>query len=85
MNFLRRLFGGGEEAPAGTPPGPVDPAPGVSADDFEQQHERDLLRSESARLDELQQRQLRYADRAWTPPAQGGDERADDAGGQAES
>ena len=28
--------------------------------------------------DDLIQRQMRYADRAWTPPAQGGDRRADD-------
>ena len=84
MNFLRRLLGGGEPAQGGTPSGPVDANPGMSADELELQHERDLLRGESARLDELQQRQLRYADRAWTPPAQGGDQRADDADGQAE-
>ena len=78
MNFLRRLLGGGEPAPEAAPSGPVDPEPGMSADELELQHERDLLRAESERLDELQQRQLRYADRAWTPPAQGGDQRADD-------
>ena len=84
MSFLRRLLGGGEPA---REPGPAlagDAEPGTSADDLELQHERDLLRGESERLDELQQRQLRYADRAWTPPAQGGEERADDAGSQAE-
>jgi hypothetical protein len=77
MNFLRRLLGG-EPTPAATSTGPVDANPGLSADELELQHERDLLRAESERLDELQQRQLRYADRAWTPPAQGGDQRADD-------
>jgi hypothetical protein len=38
-----------------------------------------MLREDARRLDELQQRQLRYADKAWTPPAQGGERRADDA------
>jgi ABC-2 type transport system ATP-binding protein len=36
------------------------------------------------RLDELRQRQLRYADRAWTPPRQGGERRADDEDAAAE-
>jgi hypothetical protein len=29
-------------------------------------------------LDDLARRQLRYADYAWEPPAQGGERRADD-------
>ena len=37
-----------------------------------------MLRSEQERLDELAQRQLRYADYAWQPPAKGGERRADD-------
>ena len=37
--------------------------------------------ADQARLnDELLQRQLRYADRSWTPPAQGGTRRSDDEG-----
>jgi hypothetical protein len=44
----------------------------------ERSHELEVLREEQARLDELAQRQLRYADYAWTPPRQGGDRRADD-------
>lgn len=41
--------------------------------------DRELLREEAERLDDdLIQRQLRYADRAWIPPAQGGDRRSDD-------
>ena len=41
-----------------------------------------LLREEALRLnDDLIQRQLRYADRSWTPPAQGGSRRADDGEG----
>ena len=75
MGFLRRLLGG--EAQAGTP----DAAPfdAAQADAEERQHELDILRSEQDRLDDLAQRQLRYADYAWQPPAQGGERRADDA------
>jgi hypothetical protein len=79
MGILRRLFGGGEP-PAGlesTAPGEsaFDPA---QADAAEREHELDLLRGEQERLDELTQRQLRYADYAWQPPPQGGERRADD-------
>ena len=76
MSFLRRLLGGdeGTEATNGTKPA-VDP---VDANEAERLHERELARSESERLDELRLRQLRYADKAWTPPAQGGERRADD-------
>ena len=80
MSFLRRLLGG--ERPD---PGPDDGETLVAGDDEpdldpdaeEREHERTVLREEAQRLDELQQRQLRYADRAWTPPAQGGERRAD--------
>jgi hypothetical protein len=54
----------------------MDPAT-VEAE--ERARELDLLKQEQARLDELAQRQMRYADYAWEPPAQGGDRRADDA------
>ena len=47
-------------------------------DAAERQREVELLRSDHERLDELQQRQLRYASYAWQPPAQGGDIRAED-------
>ena len=75
MDKLRRWIGGGsgpttQEAP------PADPS--ATAVD-ERDYELDLLRSEQERLDELAQRQLRYADYAWEPPRQGGDRRADDA------
>jgi hypothetical protein len=50
----------------------------LSVDEAERAHELELARLEAARLDELQQRQLRFADYAWTPPAQGGERRADD-------
>jgi hypothetical protein len=76
MSFLRRLLGGeeGAEAKNGTEPA-IDPVDDAEA---ERIHERELARSESERLDELRLRQLRYADKAWTPPAQGGERRADD-------
>ena len=74
MDRLRRLLGGGDR-PA-TPEGPPADPSAIDAD--ESAHELDLLRSEQERLDELAQRQLRYADYAWEPPRQGGDRRADD-------
>ena len=77
MGFIRRLLGGtassDEPAPAEAP---IDAA---AADAEEREHELDLLHGEQERLDELAQRQLRYADYAWTPPRQGGERRADDA------
>lgn len=73
MGFLRRLLGGGS-----TPPDD-DPLTAAEAAEEEQARERELLRSEAERLaDPLIQRQLRYADRAWSPPVQGGERRADD-------
>lgn len=48
----------------------------VDAD--ERAYELELLRGEQERLDDLAQRQLRWAKDAWQPPAQGGDRRADD-------
>jgi hypothetical protein len=85
MGFLRRLFGGGDA------PGPGESSrddeddgepetaePEVDPDASEREHELDLMRGEQARLDELTQRQLRYARFAWQPPAQGGERRADD-------
>jgi hypothetical protein len=78
MSFLRRLFGGDDAPPPdrdgtdGNSTSPVDP------DEAERLHERELLMAENERLDDLKRRQLRYADKAWTPPAQGGERRADD-------
>ena len=79
MGFLRRLLGGptAANAPASADPAPEDPA-GVAVDADEAAYERALLEGEQARLDDLAQRQLRYARFAWQPPAQGGDRRADD-------
>ena len=74
MDRLRRLFGGGDrpKSPESTPANPAS----IAADESE--YELDLLRGEQERLDELAQRQLRYADYAWEPPPQGGERRAED-------
>ena len=91
MDFLRRLRG--SAAPSGAPTEPdtaeaetaADAADAgdaqaspVDEDAQERDYELDLLRQEQDRLDDLQQRQLRYANYAWEPPAQGGERRADD-------
>ena len=82
MGFLRRILGGGRsndkdnEASAGVNDDGADASVDPAAD--ERQHELDVLRAEAERLDELTQRQLKYADHAWQPPAQGGERRADD-------
>ncbi|HET9520877.1 MAG TPA: hypothetical protein VFO73_07530, partial [Candidatus Limnocylindrales bacterium] len=77
---LRRWLGGTDRD--ASPPddeaqasGPVD---ATALDALEQDHEREMARAEQERLDELQQRQLRYASYAWQPPSQGGERRADD-------
>ena len=75
MERLRQLFSGGSE-PASAESPPADP-PAIAAD--ERAYELDLLRSEQERLDELAQRQLRYAKYAWEPPRQGGERRAEDS------
>lgn len=83
MSFLRRLLGGTTPpAESTTPPGAPGPSSGEVAppDELDEAgRERALLREEARRLDdELLQRQLRWADRAWVPPPQGGELRADD-------
>jgi hypothetical protein len=75
MGFLRRLLGGGDST-ASPGPEPVDPA---EVEASEREHELEVLRADQERLDELAQRQLKYARYAWQPPAQGGERRADDA------
>jgi hypothetical protein len=77
--FLRRLLGGEPKEP--------EPPPASSAELVaeEQARDRELLRADAARLDDdLIQRQMRYADRSWTPPAQGSDRRSDDADAEKE-
>jgi hypothetical protein len=80
VSFLRRLFGGQPDE-AGAADAATDPPAGEPADAglqaAEQAYERELMRAEAERLSsDLLQRQVRYADRSWTPPAQGGEERA---------
>ena len=74
MGVLRRLFGR-DKSPGGALGSGSDAA---SVDADEQAHELEMLQAEQVRLDELAQRQLRYAHYAWQPPAQGGERRADD-------
>ena len=76
MGFLKRLFGGSTEAGPDNPP--AAPATPAELDAEERAHELELARGEQDRLSDLQQRQLRYSDYAWEPPAQGGTRRADD-------
>jgi hypothetical protein len=83
MGFLKRLFGdaGADRRPvdAGGDDGAAAPDEGATTQDGETARERELLQAEAERLaDDLFQRQLRYADRSWTPPAQGGSRRSDD-------
>jgi hypothetical protein len=93
MDVLRRFLGGdrGADDPAGGPKdaeGATSEADVASADPAEDPAERayelELLREEGERLSELVRRQLRYADHAWHPPAQGGERRADDPSADAE-
>ena len=80
MSFLRRMLGGGPSAvDAGQPGGDT----AATTPELEVERDRRLLREDAERLDdELIQRQMRYADRSWTPPAQGGTRRADDTVGE---
>jgi hypothetical protein len=77
VSFLKRLLGGGADEPRAAEP---ERSPSELLAD-EQERDRELLRAEAERMDDdFLQRQMRYADRSWTPPAQGGSRRADDEG-----
>jgi hypothetical protein len=79
VSFLKRLLGGASAEDAGPERTPAE----LLAD--EQERDRELLLADAKRMDDdLIQRQLRYADRAWTPPAQGGTRRSDDEGASEE-
>lgn len=81
MGFFRRLFGAEASSPSReTPPveGPLNAYANADADAEERARDLDLLREDQERLDDLARRQLRYAEYAWEPPAQGGERRADD-------
>jgi len=78
VGFLRRLLGGGPAAGDGA--ADASPPPDAATLDAEERaRELELARFDQDRLDDLVRRQQRYADRSWTPPAQGGERRADDA------
>ena len=83
MKAFRRLLGGAAE-PNGEHTTATPSPTSASPDEEERQYELDLAREEARRLDELQQRQLRYSNHSWTPPAQGGERRADDEEAQSE-
>jgi hypothetical protein len=74
VSFLRRILGGGSDESSDA----HATATAEEVEAAERAHELEMARAEASRLDDLQQRQLRYADRAWTPPAQGGERRADE-------
>ncbi len=76
MGFLKRLFGGAGSGSGD--PTTSDAADPVDIDAAERARDLELARGEQDRLDELSQRQLRYAAYAWQPPRQGGERRADD-------
>jgi hypothetical protein len=78
MSFLRRLLGRDgaehEEADDGEP---AASEPAMTPDEEERAHELELARFEQDRTTDLVRRQQRYGDRSWTPPDQGGPQRAD--------
>jgi hypothetical protein len=78
MSLLRRLLGGYRGKTADNPDRTEAAEGSVDADQAERVHEREVLMAENDRLDDLRRRQLKYAERAWTPPKQGGERRADD-------
>ena len=83
MGFFRRLFGGESSSPSSETPPTEDQAnananSNADADADERARDLDLLREDQERLDDLARRQLRYAEYAWEPPAQGGERRSDD-------
>ena len=79
MGFLRRFLGGNRESGADEAGAPDDGSvETLDPDEEERAHELELARFEQARSDDLIRRQQRYADRSWTPPAQGGERRAED-------
>jgi hypothetical protein len=77
MGFLRRLLGGDDRG--GRSDGPTaPPVDQATLDADERARELELARFDQERTNDLVRRQQQYADRSWTPPAQGGERRADD-------
>ena len=77
MSFLRRLLGSASDGDGERPS--AAPADAATLEADERARELELARFDQERVDDLVRRQQRYADRSWTPPAQGGERRADDA------
>jgi len=77
VGFLRRLLGGSGagDASAASDAAPPDPA---QIDAEERARELELARFDQERTDDLVRRQQRFAALSWTPPAQGGERRAED-------
>lgn len=75
MGFLKRLLGGGSDDGPSEPAPPVDQA---TLDAEERARELELARFDQDRTDDLVRRQQRFSSYAWTPPAQGGERRAED-------
>ena len=86
MKFLRGLLGSTDDGRDRDAAEAAESRPGGQADDVvpddeaEREREARLLREEQGGLDDLAQRQQKYARFAWQPPRQGGDRRAEDAG-----
>lgn len=80
MSFLRRLLGGGGRAEPNARDGDEPPTDPEAVDAEERAHELEMARFDQGRIDDLVRRQQRYADRSWTPPAQGGERRSGDEG-----
>ena len=79
MGFLRRLLGGtGSDDRASVEGGAAAPVDDATIEADERARELELARFDQERSNDLIRRQQQYADRSWTPPAQGGDRRADD-------
>ena len=78
MGFLRRLLGGDRGGTRRRRGAAHRPSRDRTADTEERARDLELLREDQERLDDLTRRQLRYAEYAWEPPAQGGERRADD-------
>ena len=78
MGFLRRLLGGaGDRDGQGDAGGSAPPDP-ATLDAEERARELELARFEQDRTDDLVRRQQRFSSYSWTPPAQGGERRAED-------
>ncbi len=93
MGFLRRLLGGGDEAPRDDEPardgdaeardgGAVDPMAAGPTPPDEAARDVELARDFHAGLTDVQERQLRYQQYAWQPPDEHQGDPDEDAAGE---